>query len=324
MKGHDILQSLNGADEKYFAEYENFETKRKIKVSRTMKISAAIAAAVALLTVPAGAYVYELTHKAEVKYYLEGDSADYIEQKGLALNYVSENEHIRLTVDALLFDGHIGEMIMTVEALDELGMGRIENAGFPEIYLTDPETGEYIQWREPGDNNVFGSDIARGGCINFDTFTDNRYTVYTQIMLNGIDTEKNYLLNFGLDTNMEDGYEYDENGVLVDNLMEGISFETSFQPNVESAELRGENGEQVWLSQIGVFSEDDDFVEKCYYSENSPALLRNGGLFGIEDRIDSSLTEAIDTMYCGWFDRIVDVGDYAGIELNGEKYLKTE
>lgn len=324
MNGNDILKALNGADERYLAEYEHFERVRSIKVSRKVKIGAAIAAAaaVAVLTVPAGAYVYELTHKDEVKLYLEGDSAEYIEQNGLAMNYVSENEHIRLTIDTLLSDGHIGMAIMTVEGLDEQGLEAVGGGGIPEIYLADVDTEEYIQW---GD---YRSHIVCGGSISYDTRTDTQYTFMANIRLDKIDAEKDYLLKFGMDGDDSDGCEYDEDHTIVDNLMEGVALEMNFSPNVECTELSGENGEQIWLSQIGVFSADEEFVTKNFCSSKRPALIKNGGVLRKADLVDSYIIElrqpGIEPVYCGWFDKIIDVDKYAGVEVNGSQYLKNE
>lgn len=324
MKGNDILKAMNGLDERYVSEYESFEPKRKISVKRRTKLCAAIAAAVAVLTIPAGAYVYDLTHKEAVKFYLEGDSADYIEQNGLALNYTSENEHIRLTVDTLLSDGHIGEIIMTVEGLDEQGLQALKAGRLPEIYLADVETGDYIQW------GGFRSDIACGGSLDYGTRTDTQYTVSAEIRFDDVDIEKDYLMRFGLDENGDKGIkcEYDEQGIIVGNIMEGISVEMSFAPNVECVELQGENGEQVWLSQIGIFSDNEEFVEKNFYSAERLTLIKNVGLFRKEDLMSSALTEVrqpgIDPVYCQWFRKMIDIGDYAGVELNSVQYLKTE
>lgn len=322
MNEMDILRAFDGADERYIAEYESFRPTRKIRVNRRLKFGAAIAAAVALLTVPAGAYVYNLAHKAEVESYLTGDSADYIEQNGLALNCVSENEHIRLTVDALLSDGHIGEVFMTLEGLDAAGTEAMRDMPFPEIYLADGSTEDIITW------GGLRTDIVRGGQIYTETRTDTQYTALAEICLDEIDTGKSYLMKFGLDKDPEKGLDhvYDEDGEIIGNVMEGISVEISFAPNVECVELQGENGETVWLSQIGISSRDEDFVyvKSC---NKDIMLVKNGGLIKEKAKLAAGHSErdpGIVPIYCGWFKQITDVDDYAGVEVGGIKYLKTE
>lgn len=318
MKSEDIMKAMNGVEERHISEYGGVQPKKRIRVSRRVKIGAAIAAAAALLTLPAGAYVYELTHKAEVQLYLDGESADYIEQHGLVLDHTSENEHIRLTVDTLLSDGHIGEMIMTLEGLDEQGLEAVGKLRIPEIYLTDVETGEYIKW------GGYRTDIVCGGTGRFEAVSDNRWTVVAELRLDGIDADRSYLLKFGMG---EDGCEYDEDYIIIDNIMEGIALETSFEPNVECEELAGENGGTVWLSQIGIFSDDEDFAKKSYYSDGSLTLLKESGLIRRENRRLPGVIEIdpdLKPVYCGWYREIIDIGDYEGIELDGERYLKIE
>lgn len=323
MNGNDILRSMNGLDEKYIASARReIAAKHKGFGRRSVSAAVAIAAAVALMTVSAGAVYTQFSHKAAVQEYFTEESIKYIENKGLALNYTDENEHIKLTLDTMLSDGHIGSMILTIDGLDEAGLECVQKRAWLEIYLTDAQTGEYVTIHDNGSPEIIG-----GGKVDFDACTATQYTMRRELQLDQIDTDRDYILTFGMNTLDSSEYkaERDEHQVLTDNVMEGISFETSFRPNVAVKELENENGEKLWLSQIGYYSNELGVISKRR-DHSVMRLLRKDSVFkdgvGMSAETLDRSPERSQPLACGWFDSIVDIEKYKGIETEGTKYIE--
>lgn len=327
MNGNDILRAMNGLDERFIASAGREITVRPGGLRKRAATIAAGIAAAAVLAVQAAAYAYiQFAHKAAVQEYFSEESVEYLEGHGLALNYTDENEHIRLTVDTLLSDGHIGSMILTVEGLDKAGLECVRANTFPEIYLADAETGEYVQIHENGSSQILG-----GSRVHSDARTGTRFTLWKELQLDKIDTDKNYMLKFGMNASRESSeYEavHGEYGVLTDNVMEGISFETSFRPNVDIKELESEKGEKLWLSQIGYYSNELNVIYKMRNHYNEMRLLKADSIW--KDKVEVSAQsldwspERIQPLGCGWFDSIVDIDKYNGVEIDGTKFIETE
>lgn len=322
MNGNDILRAMNGLDEKYIASARrSMSVKRGGLCKRAVRIAVGIAAAVAL-AIPAGAFYKQFIHKAAVQKYFTEGTVEYLEANGLVLDQTAENEHIRLTVDTLLSDGHIGSMILTVEGLDEEGLECVQNLPYPEIYLMDAQTGEYVVIHDNGSPEIIG-----GGHVDFDTCTETQFTMRRELQLDQIDTDKNYILTFGMNAR-DPNAERDEYHVLTDNVMEGISFETSFRPNVEVKELESEDGEKLWLSQIGFYSNEQGIIDKMKNRNNEMRLLRKSGV--LKDKVlfvASTLDwspERTQPLACGWFDSIVEINKFEGVEIGGTKYIEIE
>ena len=142
-----------------------------------------------------------------------------------------------------------------------------------------------------------------------------------------IEVGKPYTLRFGLrdpalpEEQQRERGEYD---VLTNNLMEGISFDTDFTPNVESRVLKNED-RVVYLSEIGLFTEDDKLAQ-FYTSKDrhETKLIPKDGVFGKKIEFDflnitrdPSLDKPKTRM---WFRDVIDVTEYDGIEINGVKY----
>ena len=324
MNGNDILRAMNGLDERFIVSARRELTvKRRGIGKRAARIAVGIAAA-AVLAVPAAAYAYtQFVHNAAVQEYFSEESVEYLEEHGLALNYTDENEHIRLTVDTLLSDGHIGSMILTVEGLDEEGLECVQMTAFPEIYLADAQTGEYVKIHENGSPQILG-----GGTVYFETCTETQFTLWKELQLDKIDTDKDYILKFGMNA-CRNSSEYktvhNEYGVLTDNVMEGISFETSFRPNVSIKELESEDGEKLWLSQIGYYSYKQAVISKIR-THYEMRLLRENSI--LTDKVEV-IAQSLDwspgrsqPIGCGWFGSIVETDKYKGVEMGGTKYIE--
>jgi hypothetical protein len=328
MNGFDLFKAVNNADMKYIEQAESYSRVKTRRPAKVFRLSVGIAAAAALMTVTAGATILtRFANRDSVEKYLLEDSVNILEEQGLALNYTAENEHIRLTVDAMLSDGNLGKMIMTLEGLDEKGLERIKNFDpLPELYLTDGVTGEYI-----ANSNMGGAaNITGGGHVNFDAQTDNTITCVATLDTWSIEVGKPYTLRFGLrDCTLpeEQQRERGEYDVLTNNLMEGISFDTYFTPNVESKMLKNEDGVTVYLSEIGLFTEDDKLAQ-FYTSKDrhETKLTPKDSVFGkkvefdfLNINRDPSFDKPKTRM---WFRDVIDVNEYDGIEINGVKYTE--
>ena len=320
MNGNDILRAMNGLDNRFVI---SANRERAVKHSKNKRIAARFAigiAAAIVFAIPASAVYTQFIHKAAVQEYFADDTADYLENNGLALNYVSENEHLRLTVDTLLSDGHIGSMILTIEGLDEVGIECVQSSSFPEIYLSDVQTGDYIPLHENGSPELTG-----GGSKNFDACTDTQITIQRELLLDEIDIDKDYILTFGMSS--EHDAERDENHVLTDNVMEGLSMQANFRPNVDVKEFESENGESLWVSQLGFYTNEEDIVSKMVHlssSDRNIALDRKNSIMSDEiettaETYDNS-PERTQPIGCGWFHSIVDITEYNGAEIGDMEF----
>ncbi len=66
MNEYEYLRLTNGIDERFAAEYASLRSVKHISVKRSVKIAVGIAAAAALLTLPASAVYTQFAHKAAV------------------------------------------------------------------------------------------------------------------------------------------------------------------------------------------------------------------------------------------------------------------
>lgn len=328
MNGFDLFKAVNNADIKYIEQAESYARVKTHRPAKAFRLSVGIAAAAALMTVTAGATILtRFANKDSVEKYLAEESVNILEEQGLALNYTAENEHIRLTVDAMLSDGNLGKMIMTLEGLDDKGLERIKNFDpLPELYLTDGVTGEYI----PNPDMDGAANITGGGHVNFDARTDTKITCVATLDTWRIEAGKLYTLRFGLRDpalSEEQQHKRGEYDVLTNNLMEGITFDTDFTPNVESKVLKNEEGVTVYLSEIGLFTEDDKLAQ-FYTSKDrhETKLTPKDGVFGknvefdhLTVNTDPSLDKPKTRM---WFRDVIDVSKYDGVQINGVKYTE--
>ncbi len=328
MNGFDLFKAVNNADMKYIEQAESYSRVKTRRPAKAFRLSVGIAAAAALMTVTAGATILtRFANRDSVEKYLLEDSVNILEEQGLALNYTAENEHIRLTVDAMLSDGNLGEMLLTFEALDFKGYQSAMAWQNLYLYLADAETGEYIP--NPymaGEPLVFGS-VGH----NSDARTRSTNTCIAFMELWNIEKGKTYKLRFGLaDQTLPDNerYERDENVVLKNNVMEGIEIETDFTPNVETKTLTNEDGGRVELSQIGFFTEDKRLTDlDSFKNEKEPRLLkkdspfRDDFIFGFRSIEGEDMGVAIPK-YSAFFNNIINVNEYDGVEINGVKYTE--
>ncbi|MBO4866962.1 MAG: hypothetical protein J5582_10460 [Ruminococcus sp.] len=303
MNGNDILRSMNGIDDRFVI---SAKRERIIKHSSNKKIlqkvTIGIAAAVAL-AIPAGAIYTQFEHKGAVMEYFDEKTADYLEDNGLALNYVSENEHFRITVDTVLSDGNVGSMVLTVESLDSEDIDYIGEKPFFDMYITeknDVSTGDKIF-------------LEGGGSIHHDVVTDTQYSFQKDLYLCDIDVEKDYVMTFGLDRRDKKNDP---------ELFDGISFDISFRPNVDVKEFEDEDGRHIYFSQIGFYTDEEETIRRLNHLSNTSEdirLLRKNSILSDEINITSETydrsSEKEKPKGCVWFSSIVEINDYNGARL---------
>jgi hypothetical protein len=139
-----MLDIIGLADEKYLHEAQGKPVMKQTKHRRKLSAKVvAVAAAAAVMTVTAGAYaVAKLSHKDSVKHYYNENMASDIEQKGYVVNQVTQNKHIKMTLENMLVDENYAYGVVTVEALDEVGEKAFLTE--PVSYLLD-ENGKNIE-----------------------------------------------------------------------------------------------------------------------------------------------------------------------------------
>ena len=325
MNGNDILRAMNGLDDKFIVSAGREHTIRQIRPKKlAVRFAVGIAAAVAF-AIPAGAIYTQFIHKAAVQEYFAEGTADYLEDKGLAMNCTDENEHIRLTVDTLLSDGHIGSMILTIEGLDEAGIESLQYDGFPEIYLSDAQTGDYVVLHENGSPELVG-----GGRTDFDACTDTQITMHRELLLDEIDVNKDYILTFGMNTRDAD-IQRDEHHVLVGSVMEGLSLQTNFSPNVDVKEFETEDGGHIWVSQLGFYTNEEEIVRRMSRLSGSDRNVKLASKNSIlSDEIETTAEtydyspERTQPIGCGWFHSIVEIDKYNGAKIGNMEFMEVE
>lgn len=318
MNGNDILRSMNGIDERYIASARrDIAAKRKGFGRRSVSAAVGIAAAVALMTVSAGAYAFtQFFNRDSVERYLE--NADGLEASGNVENQVMENEHIRITLDTVLSDGYNAMAVITIEAFDDYGKNFVENT--PYIMLRNTETGETVR-----PSGVGGYEDRTGQLL------ENKISFFRYIDLckGNIALDHDYEMIFysdGLFTNEDrenaagKDRPLDENMIPVDNPL-GYDFtaRVNFTKNVDTVKLTGSNGKEIELSQFEIVTESG------LWDNSLPDKIVLIGKDGTEETVGEKCygmsNYEVSTVFFG---RFIELDDYAGIRIDGIEYMRTE
>ncbi|MBP0975738.1 MAG: hypothetical protein J6P20_06715, partial [Oscillospiraceae bacterium] len=227
MKGNDLMNVMNGIDERFLTESELTVKKSRKRSQKALTAFISIAAAAAL-TIPAGVLAYsQLIHRDSVKMYL--DDPDSIEEGGLAQNQVMENEHIRITLDTLLSDGYTALAVITLEALDDSGRSYIQSP--PHFWFRSTVSGEIAA---PSGSGSMANHIEQQ---KTDTI---RY--YHTVRLRNMDLSCDYDMIF-----------FGDGSILDDN----FTAKVHFAENTETVRLKNDRGEELLLSQFEIVNAGD-------------------------------------------------------------------
>lgn len=323
----EFLKLTNAIDPELAAEYCTAEPKKRHSAKRAVRI-AVIAAAVLALMIPAATYAYNtFVHKETVEMFL--DNADALDK--YAVNHTMENEHLRRTVDLLLSDGHNVMTVETQEYKDELGEKFVRNIiqGYYLMTYADGAEGPYSEddyypkYPRVGSASTLG--ITK-------TTADIKYERISSIYsCKGIDLDKELRIIFYASRDgfadaeqyfrkrfPELNWYFSGQGTGAENLLEGFEYVTSFAPNVECVPLHSEDGVTIFMSQFEVFAEGEGAHKAIHPSQFAQYsfILKNGEKRPFLKNVDVG-GEDYQT-----FGEVIDLEDYAGIEIGGIKYLK--
>ena len=125
--------------------------------------------------------------------------------------------------------------------------------------------------------------------------------------------------------------ERDENHVLTDNIMEGLSMQANFRPNVDVKKFENENGESIWVSQLGFYTNEEDIVSKMIHlssPDRNITLSRKNSIMSDEvettaETYDNS-PEKTQPIGCGWFYSIVDINKYDSVRIGNVEFTDVE
>ncbi|MBO5576504.1 MAG: hypothetical protein J5956_09470 [Ruminococcus sp.] len=305
-----MLDIIGLADEKYLHEAQG--ERKIIQTKHRRKLSAkvvAVAAAAAVMTVTASAYaVTKLTNKESVELYLE--DAGKVESDGHADNQIMQNEHLRLTIDSVLSDGHNAMVIVTLDALDDYGRNFIKYR--PRFMLKRRDNGE----------TVFPTG---GGGMHDWVEQEKKDTIryYHTIRLDDKDNECDYDMVFCSDGYF-DGKERSVeciDYIPVNNpLGKDFIAKVNFKKNVETVDLKSKDGKSLTLSQFELIG-DIDGDSDCF---GSFSLIKNDGTKEKLDLPKMTLSSFSDSLGTLEFGKYIELDDYKGVELCGVEYLKVK
>lgn len=325
MKGNDLMSAMNGIDEKYLSESENY-TKSNRKPKRSVfKVAVSVAAALAVLAVPAGVYAYNtFVNRETVEQYVS--NAKLIEQisPDAVKNIVTENNDYRITVDSVLSDGNIVMMILTHETFTDKGT-EIKNHvnGCPGACITyaDGSAGPFqngtdgVPMTGPISAYAYTNDIEHAGydksvsvfsCKDIDLSKDVNVEFYS--------SERGWFNALYYFRNKDDP-DYNGNEEL-GNELDGLEFTTSFAQNVDCVQLQSADGKSISMSSFDVYFNDPSIINSIEDTEFF--LITNDGE---KKPLNTRIGLGHDDGYA-IYGQFIDINDYKGIEINGVEYMK--
>ena len=326
MNGNDLMKAMNGINEKFLIEAENYALNRR-KTKRSIFKAAVSIAAAAAVAVPAGVYAYNaFVHRETVEQYVS--NAELIEQNSpeAVKNTVTENADYRITVDSLLSDGNTVMMILTHEPLTEKG-GEIKKHiyGCVGACLTYAD-GSAGPFEADGADGVpmTGPKVGYAVSGSGDDGFDKTVGIF---LCKDIDLEKEIKVEFysGEEGGYSGALEYFVNRNSSHDLvneLEGLEFTASFAQNVECVPLQNSEGECISMSSFEIYSHDPSLFDpaEAAFAENF-FLITNDGEKKPLDRGKFNDGKGTDYAYV-IYGEFIDVSEYKGVEINGTEYLK--
>lgn len=327
MKGNDLMSAMNGIDEKYLSEAENYTPNNRKPKRSVFKVAVSVAAAVAVLAVPVGVYAYNtFVNRETVEQYVS--NAELIEQISpeAVKNIVTENNDYRITVDSVLSDGNIVMMILTHETLTDKG-SQIKNhvKGCPGACITYadgsagpfeqngydgiPMTGPISAYALTHDTELTGYDksVSIFSCKDIDLSKDVNVEFYSSER--GWSNALYYFRN-------RDNPDYNGDEELV-NELDGLEFTTSFAQNVDCVQLQGADGKSISMSSFDVYFNDPSIINSIEDTEFF--LITNDGEKKPLNQHNIGLSPDDGYVIYGEF---IDINEYKGVEINGVEYLR--
>ncbi|MBR6873640.1 MAG: hypothetical protein IKN17_09080 [Ruminococcus sp.] len=343
MNGFDLLDAMNGADERFINEAFDPAWKRRsrIRKRKTIVIAAAAVAALAM-SVTGGAAAYKaFVHRDSVEYYYNEKMASDIERYGFAVGQVTENDHLRMTLESLMVDENFASGIVTVEYLDDAGRTAMENSN------------KWLIMLDSNGNNIFHYTI--GDDIPGPFFGHG-------MIENGSSDRKAYTLELPLHDPYSDTRSWSSDTVSVvfaeekdiplspdeiftaadipSSVFDGICLTINTEPNTDSVRLTADSGHKAVISQFAYDFQYDNagvpFLERgfpdemtlCFKDGTRKALHFNReynreGDFIPEwggGRTRSDHDDDNEDNVHGLFNSILDISGLESVEYAGEIY----
>ena len=324
----DMVQAINGIDEKYISESENLTSVSWTKWSYII----AIIAAALLIAVPICAFtINAFLHRDNVEHYIAG--ADLIEQHNpdAVMNQVMENDDFRVTLDMLLSDGHNVMIIYTAEAISETGRGhfnRLHYWPYGCLSYADGSKGPGHRIEDISIPYIFGSygyedlseirgreDIRKSSIIECDGI-DLEKEIHVEFYMNDIHTfAQDYF--YGKDPELSDVFYGGDQEIT--NYFDGIGFTASFAPNVTCNTLYSSDGRQIYMSSFELYADDPSLIPEL----SAVTFIKDTGERVTLERSDGRMhsCKSDDRAYL-IFGEFIDPDEYVGVEVNRVEYFK--
>lgn len=321
-----MLDIIGLADEKYLLEAEL--SARGIRYRKKLAVGMAAAAAAAVMTVSVGAA--PLLNKESVKYYYNETMASQLEEYGLISGQVTENEHVRMTLEYLTVDENYASGIITVEYLDEAGRKAFEP--LPCTIMFDSR-GDRIP------TDLYSQSVLSKGIVgnNFDGKEAYMLEIFLKDPFSESSNRVPDTLNiqFSESKNFPNGYEQIwKNSDLPEDALSGLCLEIDTKPNVKSIHLAAESGHKAVISQadydIQAYGNDKDTDHQgvhpvtmiLNYTGGVRKTLNYNEYRYKSDFVPDSCWWVKDNSYDtnGQFTRLLDLEGLESVEFAGETY----
>lgn len=325
MNGNDIMRAMSGIDDKFLSKAETRVNVKRNGLSKfTVKVICGIAVT-SMLAIPAGAYAYKhFIHHDNVEHYIK--NADQLEGRDLALNAQTENDELKFTVDTLLCDGKQAYGVLTVERIGE-------NAGKELALRSYAATVVYADNGEFITHNWGGSGYFDG------TEEVGQHRLKILIDISDVDTSRGIKLLFREMTPTGNFYgegkyegQKDDNGSTI---RYDCEVEVPVETNVNTVKLYDSENNEITFSEFEVYGDgsvitphDLDIDPGTFVIGNTEYIFHNFSLIDKNGEKHSLLEESgggymEDYSYI-YFEKLIDIDEYIGVEINGKEYLKKE
>ena len=324
----DMVQAINGIDEKYLSESEKYNSHSLIKIG----YKAAIIAATILIAVPVCAFTINMfLHRDSVEHYIAG--AELIEQHNpdAVMNHVMENDDFRVTLDMLLSDGHNAMIIYTAEAISETGREHFNRLRYwPQGCLSyaDGSKGPVHTVQDTWIPYIFGSYTYED--LNEVRGNDGIRSA-SIIECKGIDLEKEIHIDFYVNDVYSFAADYfyrkdpELSGIFhegdqeIINYYDGIEFTASIAPNVTCNTLYSSDGRQIYMSSFELYADDPSLIPEL----SAVTFIKDTGERVTLERSNGRMRycKSDDQAYL-ILGQIIDPDEYVGVEVNGVEYFK--
>lgn len=338
MNGFELLDAMNGADERFINEAFDPAWKRRsrIRKRKTVVIAAAAVAALAM-SVTGGAAAYKaFVHRDSVEYYYNKKMASDIERYGFAVGQVTENDHLRMTLESLMVDENFASGVVTVEYLDNAGREAMEN----KLNIMLDSKGNNIYHYTAG---KYISEVYFGhGIIGNGTSDRKAYTIelslhdpYAESRCWSSDTVS---VVFAEEKDLPNGREEVFTAAdIPEGVFDGLCLKISTEPNTETVKLTSESGHKAVISQFAYDFQYDKAnapspdiggfpdVMTMHFKDGTVKTLKYDREYNQKGDLrhewgKTALGEDHDNNVHGLFNSILDISGLESVEFAGEIY----